>query len=125
MDKIEISEYIRTKKGNIAKVCAYQDLTTYDNKDIRVTFHSFDTDKGAIADIEIAKHSKDIKKLVEAGDYVNGLEVYKGRVANGEEKLLVRGHLIHGMSLEVVDIKSILTKEQYKQNCYKVEVKDE
>ena len=57
MEEIQVGEYARTKKGLIAKLCAYQDLTTYDNNNISVTFHSFDTDKGAIADIEVKNHS--------------------------------------------------------------------
>lgn len=64
MSEIEIGEYVRTKKELIAKVCAYQDLTTYDDKEISVTFHSFDTDKGTIADIEVSNHNKNIKDLI-------------------------------------------------------------
>lgn len=63
--EIQIGEYVRTKKGVIAKVCAYQDLTTYDDKNISATFHSFDTEKGSIADVEIEKHSFNITDLIE------------------------------------------------------------
>jgi len=56
--KIKIGEWVRTKKGLIAKVCAYQDLKIYDNEGKKSIFYSFDTDKGTVADIEIAKHSK-------------------------------------------------------------------
>ena len=63
--EIQIGEYVRSKKGLIAKVCAYQDLTTYDDKNISVTFHSFDTEKCSIADVEIAKHSFNIIDLIE------------------------------------------------------------
>ena len=75
MSEIKVGEYVRTKKGFIAKVCAYQDLTTYDDKGISVTFHSFDTDKGEIADIEVAKYSSNIKELLGKDDYVNGYEL--------------------------------------------------
>lgn len=71
--------------------------------------------------IKDIKHSKNIIDLIEEGDYVNGLEVYKGKVASGKEKLLVGNHIVNGMALEAVNIKSILTKEQYNQNCYRLE----
>ncbi len=68
MSKIKVGEYLRTKSGLIAKVCAYQNLTTFDDKGISVTFHSFDTDKGTIADVEIAKYNKKIVNLLECED---------------------------------------------------------
>ena len=53
---------------------------------------------------------------------MNGMLVRRGRTANGEEKLLVGNHLIHGMALEVVNIKSIVTKEEFESREYKVGV---
>lgn len=69
---------------------------------------------------DTVKHSKNIIDLIEEGDYVNGMLVRKGKVASGEEKLLVGNHLIHGMALEAVNIKSVLTKEQFNEGSYKV-----
>ncbi len=69
---------------------------------------------------EIIKYHKDIKELVEEGDYVNGMLVRKGKVASGEEKLLIGNHIIHGMALEAVNIKSIVTKEDFESREYKV-----
>lgn len=71
---------------------------------------------------EIIKFHKNIKELVKEGDYVNGMLVRRGRTANGEEKLLVGNYLIHGMALEVVNIKSIVTKEEFESREYKVGV---
>jgi len=125
--EIEVGEYIRTKKGFIAKVCAYQDLTTYDNKGISVTFHSFDTDKGAIADIKVAKHSKSIIDLIEVGDYVNGILI------TGKESTLLYTEIngIDGSGYHIPisqygeNIKSIVTKEQIKQIECKIEEENE
>lgn len=70
----------------------------------------------------IKKHSKNIIDLIEEGDIVNGdLLVYKGKTANETEKLLVGNHIIRGMALEIVDIKKVVTKEQFTSIEYKVE----
>lgn len=115
---IEVGEYVRTDIGNIlkyeGKIKEYiDDFISISNKQ----------------DIEflgkIVKHSKNIIDLIEKGDYVNGLLVRKGKVANGEEKLLIGNHIVKGVSLEIVDIETILTKEQYLENCYKLEKVEE
>lgn len=42
-------------------------------------------------------------------------------IASGKEKLLIGNYIINGMPLEVANIKTILTKEQYERNCYRLE----
>lgn len=125
MEEIKINDYIRTKKGTIAKVLAYQDLTTYDDKRISVTFHSFDTDKGAIADVEIEKHSKNIKELVEAGDIViygiNNLFTDIEIVKEHTEARTLKTELKVGLySLEQINILKILTREKFENECFKI-----
>lgn len=111
-NEIEIGECVRTKEGIIDKVDRVVGM-------IENTVH---LENSIWIDInDIVKHSKNIIDLIEVGDYVNGMEVYKGKVASGKEKLLVRNHTINGMSLEVVKIRTILTHEIYKNNCYEVE----
>ena len=101
MDEIKVGEYVRTKKGKIFK---YGKGRAYLGKDNEIVNHSFN-----------------IKDLIEEGDIVNkSLIVYRGKVASGKEKLLVGNHIINGMSLEVVNIKTILTHEQYEHDCYKI-----
>lgn len=102
MEEIKVGEYVRTKKGKIFK---YGKGRAYLGKDNEILNHSFN-----------------IKELIEEGDIVNeSLIVYKGKVASGKEKLLVGNHIINGMPLEVANIKTILTKEQYERNCYRLE----
>lgn len=66
----------------------------------------------------IAKHSKNIIDLIEAGDYVNGNKVLEvgdvviTQTSNIEDENF---HLF-----EEKDIETILTHEMYEQNCYKV-----
>ena len=112
MSEIEIGEWVRTKEGIIDKVDRVVGM-------IENTVH---LENSIWIDIkDMIKHSKNIIDLIEVGDYVNGMEVCKDKVASGKEKLLVRNHIINGMSLEVVKIRTILTHEMYEQNCYKVE----
>lgn len=119
-EKIRINEYVRTECG-IAKI-----------KEISIKNEVYELDKDIMyihqenylhtcTKSQILKHSFNIKELIEEGDIVNeSLIVYKGKVASGKEKLLVGNHIINGMSLEVASIKSILTHEQYKRDCYVV-----
>ena len=57
--------------------------------------------------------SPNIIDLIEVGDYVNGLKVVKI-----EDNILTMHGLIHNIGEE--DIKSIVTKEQFKSMEYKV-----
>lgn len=134
MSEIEIGEYVRTKMGKIGKVCAYEDLIVYDDKEKSATFHSFDSDKGSIADVEVSKHSKNIIDLITREDYVNGkkvIDILTNKI-NGA-KLIITGDLeykcktaqeyIETEGISILgndDIKSIVTKEQYKNIEYKV-----
>lgn len=68
----------------------------------------------------IRKHSKNIIDLIEVGDYVNGKEVYG---EDGKLAVELAEHMPPYELLEDMEIKSILTHEQYEQNCYKVERK--
>lgn len=115
---MEIGEYVRTEDGYIEKikiiVCNDYPIEELRNKIVL-------TDNSIIEKEDIVKHSKKLIDLIEEGDYVNkNLEVFRGRVASGTEKLLVRNYIIHGMALECVDIKSIVTKEQFKLVEYEV-----
>lgn len=99
--EIKVGEYVRTKKGKIFK---YGKGRAYIGKDNEIVSHSFN-----------------IKELIEEGDIVNeSLIIYRGKVASGKEKLLVGNYIINGMSLEVANIKSILTHEQYERTCYRL-----
>lgn len=67
---------------------------------------------------EIVKHSKQLIDLIEVGDIVNGFPVlepiYNGNVMYGIDE----GY--ENFKKSFGDIKTILTKEQYEANCYKV-----
>lgn len=104
---IEVNEYVRTKNGVIDKVDALYGM-------IENTVHLenqkwFDTKN-------IVKHSKQLIDLIEVGDYVNGKLIHK--IDKGSNYC----YLYYGNCNTFVDyqIKTILTKESYMANCYKV-----
>ena len=59
---------------------------------------------------DIVNHNSDIKKLMQVGDYVNGKEVY---LENGELAVELAEHMPPYELLKDIEIKSIVTKEQF------------
>lgn len=108
MEKIEINEYVRTTDGKTDKVLVLLE----DN--ICLEKHKWCSDK------YIAKHSKDIIDLVEPGDVVEVLDIDWIRIFNidNEDILVDFKEEIEEKNWKLL---SILTKEQYKKNCYRVE----
>lgn len=123
MEEIKIGEYIRTKKGTIARI---KD-TEFDicfNLSGQVFYKKWICDKCFYE--EIVKHSKNIIDLVQAGDIIkykiNSLRVELGEVEKYTDIRSFKKYLgVNGCSLEEVDILEILTKEKFENDCYKVE----
>ena len=107
---IEVNEYVRTKDGIIGKV-----IKVLSN---RVFLNSLGY---AVLIKDIVKHNKIISEVVEVGDYVNGKLIHK--IDKGSNYC----YLYYGNCKTFVDyqIKTILTKEQFEANCYKVGGEDE
>ena len=107
-NKIEVNEYVRTKNGIIDKVDALYGM-------IENTIHL--ENQKWINTKSIVKHSKIISEVVNVGDYVNGKLIHK--IDKGSNYC----YLYYGNCKTFVDyqIKTILTKEQFEANCYKVE----
>ena len=131
-DRIEIGEYVRLAKNQgINKII--------DKKgDMYVLRENIVNKYGYVEDFlyewefkkEIVKHSKQLIDLIECGDYVNGKEVKHIAMFEGfpdYPKLIFvdETHLIPDDTCENDEIKTILTKEQYLANCYKVGGEDE
>ena len=77
-----------------------------------------------LKDEDIVKHSKNIIDLIEVGDYVNGKRViYVDTIEDGDgnERLCVFVEETQDC-IEARDIKSIVTKEQFANIEYKLEV---
>ena len=114
---IEVGEYVRTKNDIEKVVLDYGNR--YANEDGNITFYD-----------EVVKHSKNIIDLIEVGDFVNGEEVTyinKDPFVNGQINLWVdRDEIdsfgdISRIKYTNKDIKSIVTKEQFKNIEYIVE----
>ena len=128
-DKIEIDEYVRINNDNrncigIGKVTRLVNESVYVNMNNKYNLPvCFQTNN-------IAKHSKQLIDLIEEGDYVNGREVkhiamFEGFPDYPELIFVDETHLIPDDTCENDEIKTILTKESYMANCYKVGGKDE
>lgn len=120
--KLKSGEYIRTEEGLITKALHVYVENLIDGTTeihIETELNPGYTD---YTSEEIVKHSKNIIDLIEVGDYVNG---YK--VSDKESTLLVtnvKGIDKSGYHIPISQygdgIKSIVTKEQFKNIEYKV-----
>lgn len=121
--KIEVGEWIRSKDGFIGKV----QKINYDNME-KSNYYICEKDNVMASNYleNIANHSKQLIDLIEVGDFVNGIEVIRihpttfGRCYRIE---LANHYIIDYLSFN--EIKTILTKESYIANCYKVGGEDE
>ena len=114
---IEVNEYVRTDKGYIFKV-------DEEKKNLQIA-NFLDVEYG-----KMINHSKQLIDLIEVGDYVNGREVKHIAMFEGfpdYPKLIFvdETHLIPDDTCENDEIQTILTKERYMANCYKVGGEDE
>ena len=119
MNDIEIGDYVRTKSGEIGIFVEYRDDKFFCKIKIKNTYYTPPIST-------ITKHSKNIIDLIEVGDFVNGREVKHIAMFEGfpnYPKLIFvdEKRLIPDDTCENDEIKTILTKEQYSQNCYTVE----
>ena len=120
-DRIEVNEYVRFNNGEIGKVIDIKENPS------RIVYSEYG-EIGLISDI--VKHSKQLIDLIEKDDYVNGRKVKHIAMFEGfpdYPKLIFvdETHLIPDDTCENEDIKTILTKESYMANCYKVGGEDE
>lgn len=124
---IEVGEYVRTKNKGIKKID-----TIFENRTVNRYGYEIGSEwdgklYSTIKTTDIIKHSKNIIDLIEVGDYVNGDEVVTvyGYDEDGNDKdglgiCEVDDDYAYYTYLEDIDIKTILTKEQYEASCYKV-----
>ncbi len=110
---IEVGEYVRTN-GIIGKV-----------EQIGNSLFWLEDGSSYSLSNKSIKHSKNIIDLIEVGDYVNGYPVR--RIANFNNELCNFDlNAMEWTPLKDIDVYyNILTKEQYMQNCYTVERKEE
>lgn len=140
-DKIEVGEYVRTNNKGIKRIDRIDNNKTV-NKYLYFTgIEDFEgKEYGIIKTTEIVKHSKQLIDLIEVGDIVNGMEVLDikkivkdiepFKTIYSKEKISICVLQIseagaYYIDVRDTDIKTILTKESYMTNCYKVGGEDE
>ena len=116
---IEVGDYVRTKSGEIGIFVEYRDDKFFCKIKIKNTYYTPPIST-------ITKHSKNIIDLIEVGDFVNGNRVVDKYLYAGEKPVLETERIENNVyclceGLCEGDIREILTKEQYSQNCYTVE----
>ena len=122
---IEIGEHVKTKRG-IAKVLEVKTVKTkmYGKHDVVYLIDK--CPRMYITETEFIKHSKNIIDLLEVGDIVE-IELSEEFVEKENKKVLTQiGEVYTKETLQkdidngiITKILTILTKEQYMQNCYK------
>ena len=117
MEDIEVGEYVRTKEGEIHKVIKIiEDDGDWD-------YYCCGNNVGYFA-MDIANHSKHLIDLIEVGDFVNGYRVISVDydVTNDTTECIeldLNSNYQYNF-ISIRQIQTILTKEQYLANCYKV-----
>ena len=109
MEEIEVGDFVRVN-GIIGKV-----------EQIGNSLFWIEDGSSYSLDDKSVKHSKNIIDLIEVGDYVNGYPVR--RIANFNNELCNFDlNTMEWTPLKDIDVYyNILTKEQYMQNCYKID----
>lgn len=124
MKEIEVREYVRTKNG-ISKVIENVDKYVTEEQ-ICVDFISGMYHQ-VISKHRIVNHSKQLIDLIEVGDIVKD-KYNKYEVAFvKDDKIYCNDYNLDDslITLREQDIKTILAREQFEANCYKVGGEDE
>lgn len=119
---IEVNEYVRTNKGNKGNIGKVVEIRLGFNKDTQLYQNVYMLDNGLWTILEyIVKHSKELIDLIEVGDIVNRMEVLDiHKPKDLWEPIEIRVDSRYTNFILAEDIKTILTKEQFETNCYKV-----
>lgn len=122
MEEIKVGEYFRTHDGHIGKIEEFLMNDTYFHNmpyyrtNISYTMPGCYTCNRIYQDM-IAKHSPNLIDLIEVGDYVNGKRVDFDRFEN---KLYVGNDYDYQTFIKDMEIKTIVTHEQFKSVMYEV-----
>ena len=120
---MEIGEYVRTNKGNIGQVIGI--FNGHCQAKYHIEFQGkVKVKRQYLSTHTIINHSKQLIDLIEVGDIVEirtGLHSSFKYFVENEDNLL----LLEEQVKEFWNIETILTKESYMANCYKVGGEDE
>ena len=118
---MKVGDYVRTDDGCICKVLKYTNISDND------FYVNTDSKYDVIYKSWIVKSSPNIIDLIEVGDYVNGYEIIdiiyeKDNIKYLETEITKFDNVypIGNVDIYKNDIKSILTKEQFKSMEYRI-----
>jgi len=131
MSEIKVGEYVRTKKGEICKVLGVRQEQRADKRVYSHLAYYLDNHKGSLTPAFIVKHSTNIIDLIEEGDLIKydsnsyGIDIIEVVVETckvDEDYDKGEGFVCTALDdyIRTKDIKSIVTKEQFKEMEYKV-----
>lgn len=114
MEEIKVGEYVKLNDGTIGKYNINKNWINVVETNNRYIGFDIETD--------VVKHSKNIIDLIEAGDI---LEVYFP-IRKITKKIVVDEYfkdsmILNGINYRKIFLKTILTKEQFARESYKVE----
>ena len=126
MDEIKVGEYVR-----LARCQGINKIIDIDEDGFLILDDNIADEYGdeccqispQDADEEIVNHSFNIIDLIEIGDFVNGIKVNDISNIQGLNKTIQKCLLVNiGDGYDIIneEIKTVLTKEQYERNCYKI-----
>ena len=136
--EIEVGECVRTKNGLIGKVNKIESAGSgvrFGGEFLTDTIIQFNDGKvyeRRVRDKDIVKYSKDITDLIEVGDILEielAEDFVVGFVEREDKNIFIQiGDDYRKETLQkdidigvIAKILTILTKEQYTQNCYKID----
>lgn len=115
MEEIQVGEYCRTLSGIFKFTKETESIYAFERngKIFRIV-------KPDNLNKYVIKHSKNIIDLIEKDDYINGCRVYEI-----EEKGITVYQKVENSNIDYNwiakdEIETILTHEQYKNNCYRI-----
>lgn len=118
---IEVGEYVRIDNDfrlialGIGEIIRINQDTIYVKMNFELPF--------AFKIENIAKHSKNLIDLIEVGDYINGHRIVNEIYGEDDNDLYfeIEGGFNNVKYIREKEIKTILTKEQFMRNCYKID----
>ncbi len=113
--KLEVGMYVRTNKGEIAKIVADAPYLVNIDK-----FKKDGITLRTLRKIDILKASYNIIDILEAGDYVNGYPIDEIIEYEDNTKAIIIDDIEKTFIQKEQDIKSVITHEQMEQMAYKV-----
>ena len=112
-------DYVRTKKGIAKIIDRINDPTNYYDKFwVCDRYLELNDDTEYIHEQDVVKSSPNIIDLIEVGDYVNGYLVIEKDINNELRYIDLKDRNMK--YVKYLDIKSIVTKEQFKNMEYEV-----